>query len=138
MSTVYMAKGDSNGNSKEVYSTDEILTGGIWIDNKPIYRKVLNFTLNVNGFIIIDIGSLGIETTISNNAILIESSGFRVSEFNYYQNSPIQNTLFSSYMYNDEGAKVLISHRIFNLTTGVFSTTQASRPGYLILEYTKL
>lgn len=26
------------------YSTDETLTGGTWIDGKPIYRKVINLT----------------------------------------------------------------------------------------------
>lgn len=27
----------------EVYSTNEIKTNKVWIDNKPIYRKVINF-----------------------------------------------------------------------------------------------
>ena len=32
------------------YSTTEKLTGGTWIDNKPIYRKVIEYTLDSSGF----------------------------------------------------------------------------------------
>lgn len=41
MSTSYTAKGDEQGNPKQIYSTDEVLTGGVWIDGSPIYRKVI-------------------------------------------------------------------------------------------------
>ena len=34
--------------SSNSYSTDEIKTGGTWIDGKPIYRKVLTATLQTN------------------------------------------------------------------------------------------
>lgn len=40
MSTSFTSKGDEQGNPKQIYSTDEVLTGGVWIDGSPIYRKV--------------------------------------------------------------------------------------------------
>lgn len=38
-----------SGGSNSSYSTTEELTGGTWIDGKPIYRKVLPFTVPANG-----------------------------------------------------------------------------------------
>ena len=46
MSTSYTAKGNEQGNPLQTYSTDEVLTGGVWIDGKPIYRKVLTKVVN--------------------------------------------------------------------------------------------
>lgn len=39
-------------NDRNTYSTSETFTGKYWIDGKPIYRKVLSFTLSnsVNAF----------------------------------------------------------------------------------------
>lgn len=34
---------DNNEEAKDVYSTSEVKTNKVWIDGKPIYRKVVNF-----------------------------------------------------------------------------------------------
>lgn len=39
----YMADGDAGGNYIDIYSTSEVKTNKVWIDNKPIYRKVVYF-----------------------------------------------------------------------------------------------
>lgn len=33
----------------EIYSTDEVKTNKVWIDGKPIYRKVIQFTTTIQG-----------------------------------------------------------------------------------------
>ena len=61
---------NSTGGTAHHYSTDEELTGGIWIDGKPIYRKVFSHAVSLNGYAsyppesyILD-GGLDIETLI--------------------------------------------------------------------------
>ena len=63
------------------YSTDETLTGGKWIDGKPIYRKVVRNTENITGetptwgglqSIIAD---LNIDNCIASLAIISKDSG---------------------------------------------------------------
>lgn len=61
---------------KEVYSTDEIKTNKVWIDGKPIYRKV------------IDLGLLGTQTQIS------------------YGNQIDIITSFGGYLYQDDGGNM--------------------------------
>ena len=59
---------DSNGNIAigEEYSTSEVLTGGKWIDDKPIYRKIIQGTIISAGYtgakFEADISGLGIDT----------------------------------------------------------------------------
>lgn len=48
MNEIKTAHNDTDNNvnnliNGEVYSTSEIKTNKVWIDNKPIYRKVINF-----------------------------------------------------------------------------------------------
>lgn len=49
------------------YSTEEIKTGGTWIDGKPIYRKVILHNTPRSGVENIDIASLNIESLIRSN-----------------------------------------------------------------------
>ena len=60
----------------EVYSTSEVKTNKVWIDNKPIYRKV------------VDLGSLGTQTQIS------------------YGNQIDTITSFGGYLYQDNGGNM--------------------------------
>ena len=60
----------------QTYSTNETNTGQIWIDGKPIYRKV------------VDLGSLGSQTQIS------------------YGNQIDTITSFSGYIYQDNGGNM--------------------------------
>ena len=52
-----------NSNS---YSTQEVKTGGTWIDGKPIYRKVVTHTLSdaLTGLVVIQHNIQNIETPI--------------------------------------------------------------------------
>ena len=40
---------------KNSYSTTEMLTGGKWIDGKPIYRKVIDFAFSSNSTVTINL-----------------------------------------------------------------------------------
>lgn len=53
----------------ESYSTDEVCTGGIWVDGKPIYRKTVQFNSLTNG---------------SNNYMEIGASGTIDTVVKYY------------------------------------------------------
>jgi hypothetical protein len=67
--TTYTAKGDVNGNALEIYSTsEEVLTGGVWIDGSPIYRKVFNFGAGTQ-YLSLSIDFLPIENIIEAKAM---------------------------------------------------------------------
>ena len=36
-------------NEKDIYSTSEVKTNKVWIDGKPIYRKVVSLTVSIRG-----------------------------------------------------------------------------------------
>ena len=57
----------SNAVAKNLsYSTEEVKTGGTWIDGKPIYRKVIvrDISGSLSGLVSIDIGIANINTPI--------------------------------------------------------------------------
>ena len=96
-----------NSNS---YSTQEVKTGGKWIDGKPIYRKVLTSTTLINGGEIgwcgleSDITSLNIDNCVASYAI-IGHLGIR-----YLQFMPDQGGFISYYSGIPDGAKVVIEY----------------------------
>lgn len=96
-----------NSNS---YSTEEVKTGGTWIDGKPIYRKVLINTTLINGGEIgwggleSDITSLNIDNCVASYAV-IEHNGMR-----YLQFMPDQGGFISYYSGIPGGAKVVMEY----------------------------
>ena len=96
-----------NSNS---YSTDEVKTGGKWIDGKPIYRKVLITTTLINGGEVgwggleSDITSLNIDNCIASYAI-IEHLGMR-----YLQYMPDQGGFISYYSGIPDRTKVVMEY----------------------------
>ena len=96
--------------SSNSYSTDEVKTGGKWIDGKPIYRKVLITTTLINGGAIgwggleSNITSLNIDNCIASYAI-IEHMGMR-----YLQYMPDQGGFISYYSGIPNGAKVVMEY----------------------------
>ena len=108
----------------ENYSTDEILTGGTWIDGKPIYRKVLNGTFesdNTQSQKYIDI-----DWTIEN---FIEIKGYAKDEVQSYPlnyNRPDNGKFLETK--RDDLDVIRIGFN--NLGTSTYSY-------FLILEYTK-
>ena len=96
--------------SSNSYSTDEVKTGGKWIDGKPIYRKVLITTTLINGG---EIGWAGLESNITSlnidNCIasyaIIEHNGMR-----YLQFMPDQGGFISYYSGIPDGAKIVMEY----------------------------
>jgi hypothetical protein len=92
----------SNGNS---YSIDEKLTGGTWIDGKPIYRKVLTGTTNNSSELNeVDVSSLNIDLLLSNsNILIIEDTQLNYvlnTELSYDNNAIHFETIYTGLNYN--------------------------------------
>ena len=96
--------------SSNSYSTNEVKTGGKWIDGKPIYRKVLITTTLINGGEIgwggleSNITSLNIDNCIASYAI-IEHLGMR-----YLQYMPDQGGFIPYYSGIPDRAKVVMEY----------------------------
>lgn len=105
----------------EVYSTNEVKTNSIWIDGKPIYRKVLNLG-NVNWF--------STPKTFAHNisnldtCIKVEWFGFLTTVNKWYMNWDAINT-----------KNILISTT--NVEIQNTAADAAFSKNYIILEYTK-
>lgn len=110
-----------NGNILDIYSTEETKTNKVWIDNKPIYRKI--FVLNSlpnNSTEIIDISNLNIQSVISitgytNTGLIFNGTRGSVNP---------QIDLFAD-----------ISQNKIELTT---HQDRSNLSGHIILEYTKI
>lgn len=108
----------TNLQNGEIYSTNEVKTNKIWIDNKPIYRKVFNLgSMSANQTKSQSIVGIGIETVVSSRGFL-NSSSFLNLGLDFY------NTDFN-YIYVDTTS--------INVKTGY-----AADNVYVILEYTKV
>lgn len=110
----------------EVYSTTEVKTNSVWIDGKPIYRKVIDIGNLPNN------SSKSIATGIDfNYATLVKLYGFaKFSSNNICFPLPLASPAVLGYaiMINvDNSNNVVVS-------TG---TDRSSYSGYVIIEYTK-
>ena len=121
-----------NVNAAENYSTTETLTGGTWIDGKPIYRKVIQFTLP-NGVFESDLTSLNIEHCLKCSANLLDDNHQSINEqllvlrdavSQFYSRVIFPNLLEVAYMMTE-------------ITTGETSFKNVEMSGSVILEYTK-
>ena len=79
--TVGTIKDFMANNIKDVYSTDEVKTNKVWIDGKPIYRKVFYSATNWENNAVI--GSIPNFDTI---VIIMNVSRFASSDVSNYQN----------------------------------------------------
>ena len=108
----------------EIYSTDEVKTNKIWINGKPIYRKVINCgALPNNSDKVINVNVSNINNVINIYGIGISSSG----------------TCFPlPYVYNNFNAQIelvyLASSQQIRITTG---QDRSGINGYVTIEYTK-
>lgn len=118
------------------YSTDEIKTGGTWIDGKPIYRKV------------IEIPDFGID----NNFAYFYDSNFKVIDVKtliksfdqdtYIKEHSIQNMAsisgsnFSSEISIDTN-EIYVVFQGYNAQTETWESVFNNNEGIIILEYTK-
>ena len=110
-----------DGSENQIYSTTEQAIG-TWIDGKPIYRKVFNYTATTGDINVADLSSLNIDTmchmygNFKDGNALIESIPF-------YAHS--QYTVIPYYNLKDKSLRLTVN--IANLTC----------PGVVIIEYTK-
>lgn len=114
---------DKSLDTKELFSTDEVKTNKVWIDGKPIYRKVITQTITTVGSenIIGDFDTSLIDTMISFYGSIKQSSGTQ-APISYYDSE-------------DDGAFIYMSkiHNrfVFNAKTAGIGDV------VLIVEYTK-
>ena len=100
------------------YSTDETYTGYRWIDNKKIYRKVIEYgSLSANSEVRLDISNLGFDTIVYLNGFQKGASAFNNIPMLFYNSG-------WSYIYV-ENSKL------------VFRTGWNATNVYIIVEYTK-
>lgn len=106
------------------YSTTETLTGGTWIDGKPIYRKVIeNNTVSGSGWqTLISSGFESVKTMVKIYGILYTNDGYIIS-------LPWGETSYAiSVRFNTTNKKIYIKME---------STAFYNRPYKLVFEYTK-
>lgn len=115
-----------NNKVKDVYSTDEVKTNKIWIDGKPIYRKVITFTTGNSA------GDINIAHNI-NNAEMFTN----VYAFTYRDNDGEERILPN--LYKDMQSMYTIVVYSINRTNVQISygSMRINMNGYIILEYTK-
>ena len=65
---------DSLDGTLDVYSTSEVKTNKVWIDNKPIYRKVLSYTTARVSGTNANIGSISNADTVVDLKIFLKAS----------------------------------------------------------------
>lgn len=113
----YITQSISESNT---YSTNEIEIGR-WIDGKPIYRKVLSGTTHATAGTVtsIDITSLNVDTVVNYRSV-VNWNGTGYMTDGYYGSS----------------TAYLMAYANSNTEFRIYSR-YASRPYYLILEYTK-
>ena len=107
------------------YSTTESLTGQKWIDNSPIYRKVLSIgSVNAGSTVAIATGITNI-----NHVIYINGFGYDASDdwFPLNRPHPSSGQYVSTFYYNKNDNTIAIE-------TG---SSMAFASGYVIIEYTK-
>lgn len=102
---------------KCTYSTDEVVVG-TWIDGRPLYRKVVQFTTASGGDTTVDLSSLNIRKVVKIDGVVGSDSDAKPINFYY------------------EG--YYISPRYANNTMYIASSTAyGNTPACLVLEYTK-
>ncbi len=115
---------NENGNMypvSDVYSTKEQIVG-TWIDNKPIYRKVINFTFDT------DITKDYVIGNIPNFERIIRLEGFFWEAVGWVYKFPFGNEKEYIFVY------VKSNGEIYERTNYTFP---GGKPAILIVEYTK-
>ena len=120
----------SSFESAETYSTTEVKTNSVWINNKPIYRKVIVSTLNGNENQSIDMGIVSILDTVVKfeGCIYKSGQGSRALNAVYfgsldwaYQSYVDQNNMFS--IQAGSSARGLLNGATLNLIVYYTKTT---------------
>lgn len=111
---------------EDVYSTTEVKTNKRWIDNKPIYRKVVQFNglsgTSVNN---IPLGLTDASEILPTSTVMLYESSGRAYSYNY---NNIYNVQIDTGAFFDKS-----NNRLSIKQYGDFGFTK----GYIIVEYTK-
>lgn len=111
-------------NNINKYSTEETFTGQYWIDSKPIYRKVLEYSVNSTGVSSFT-HNLNIDRLVKLDG-LCTVAGQSVSS-NGYRNIPYQVSNSEYFMVESVRTNSILFY------VGTWTNNKA----YVILEYTK-
>jgi len=123
---------ECDGNSKEVYSFDEVEIG-TWVDGKAIYRKVITGTLATesgNSIVFADVSELNIEKMINLYGNMIGNQNTVQTTLQFSNNRT--DGLFGAINMAYNMDKKTIDYHFLN-NKGNYSGCTA----YVILEYTK-
>ena len=116
----------SNAVAKSLsYSTTEQKTGGVWIDGKPIYRKVFYSATNWGG-VSSTVGTIPVNSNIVSLRSICTDSSNNVTE-NYFYTTGSSDLNLNQVYYSPNGD-------IKTLREGIFAT---QKPSTIIVEYTK-
>lgn len=124
-----------SANLNNSYSTQETLTGGTWIDGKPIYRKVLPFTIS-DIQTIVDISVLNKNVILKSEVILLTSDDKWITEYVLFVGPAGTIAIFGNNLEPDADLLVINSYNL-EVSTGNMTTMFNGRSGFAILEYTK-
>ncbi len=110
-------------NNMNTYSTEEVKTGGIWINGKPIYRKVVSTSINnFTGEKTIELNTANVDIFINGRVLLdtanltaIDTAG---SSTSYY---------VRKWVYRKTNNTVMVTTNMTDLTGTI----------YVVVEYTK-
>lgn len=116
--------GDIPFDISDVYSTSEVKTNKVWINGKPIYRKVIqtNVDNNINATIPYYISNVDC-MWINNTQSVILGSGEALG-VNWYYGA-------------EDFCRTWINFNQSSIRFRCASKTIGSRPTYIVLEYTK-
>lgn len=111
----YMADDNAGGSYIDTYSTSEVKTNKVWIDGKPIYRKVLTGTvIPSNGSVAIS----GVSMITDQYGMLRGSNGlWEAKKTGYFQVDYNEHTYSVTYYFSD--------------------TSGLSKDWFIVVEYTK-
>lgn len=108
-----------------IFTEDEVLTGGVWMDGKPLYRKMITVTSSATGTLDTDVSALGFEyVRIAMDVICYK---YGSNDYIYWADSCWNNSDADSHRAYLRGDTLRIS-------TGTSVKRQAE---YVLLEYTK-
>ena len=119
---------EASGSSTEVYSTEEVKTNKVWIDGRPIYRKVINYGALPNASeqkVPHNISDIDYFTNASAIAFFKESNGYTLNLF-----LPLSSTASLS-------ACIYFMADIQDVTIGTGKDRRNFTNCYVTLEYVK-
>ena len=80
---------------KDIYSTTETKTNKVWIDGKPIYRKVIVKTITRSGNNVFSLSSVGLKNIDKYVTLKSISNGNPINEDYYTTNADLLRTLIN-------------------------------------------